>query len=55
MKILSGTRFQWIAYHIGTKVFSGSGGGTYTSEQGKYTETIDFFSRDNDRVGAVTL
>lgn len=53
MKILSGTRFQWIAYHTGTKAFSGTGGGTYTTENGKYVETIDFFSRDNSRVGAV--
>ncbi len=52
MKILSGTRFQWIAYHTGTKAFSGTGGGTYTTENGKYTETIDFFSRDKSRVGA---
>ena len=52
MKILSGTRFQWIAYHTGTKAFSGTGGGTYTTQDGKYVETIDFFSRDNSRVGA---
>ncbi len=53
MKILSGTRFQWIAYNTETKQFMGTGGGTYTTVDGKYTETIDFFSRDNDRVGAV--
>ncbi len=52
MKILSGTRFQWIAYNNETKEFFGTGGGTYTTENGKYTETIDFFSRDNSRVGA---
>ena len=52
MKILSGTRFQWIAYNIETKEFKGTGGGTYTTENGKYTETIEFFSRDNSRVGA---
>jgi hypothetical protein len=52
MKILSGTRFQWIAYNIETKEFFGTGGGTYTSVNGKYTETIDVFSRDNSRVGA---
>ncbi|NND07798.1 MAG: membrane or secreted protein [Saprospiraceae bacterium] len=53
MKIMSGTRFQWIAYDTATKKFSGSGGGTYTSTDGKYVETIDFFSKDNNRVGAV--
>jgi hypothetical protein len=52
MKILSGTRFQWIAYNVDTKEFSGTGGGNYTTENGKYTENIEFFSRDNTRVGA---
>ena len=31
---------------------SGTGGGTYTTRDGKYTEIIEFFSRDNSRVGA---
>ncbi len=52
MKILSGTRFQWIAYNSETGDFMGTGGGTYTTENGKYTEHIQFFSRDNSRVGA---
>lgn len=52
MKILSGTRFQWIAYNTDTKQFFGTGGGTYTTVNGKYTENIEFFSRDNSRVGA---
>jgi hypothetical protein len=52
MKILSGTRFQWIAYNVETKNFSGTGGGTYTTINGKYTENILFFSRDSSRVGA---
>jgi len=52
MKILSGTRFQWIAYNVETKEFMGTGGGTYTTVDGIYTENIDFFSRDNSRVGA---
>lgn len=51
MKILSGTRFQWIAYNTETKQFMGSGGGTYTTIDGKYTENIEFFSRDDSRVG----
>lgn len=51
MKILSGTRFQWIAYNVETKEFFGSGGGTYTTENGKYTENIEFFSRDASTVG----
>ena len=52
MKILSGTRFQWIAYNTQTGEFFGTGGGTYTTKRGQYTENIGFFSRDNARVGA---
>ena len=52
MKILSGKYFQWIAYNVETKEFFGTGGGTYTSKEGKYIEEIGFFSRDNSRVGA---
>ncbi|WP_075350204.1 hypothetical protein [Algoriphagus marinus] len=52
VKILSGGRFQWIAFNSETKEFSGTGGGTYTAKDGKYVETITFFSRDDSRVGA---
>jgi len=52
MKILSGTRFQWIAYNTETKAFKGSGGGRYTTDNGRYIEYIEFFSRDDSRVGA---
>lgn len=51
MKILSGTRFQWIAYNVETRQFFGTGGGTYTTEDGRYTENLEFFSRDDKRVG----
>ncbi|WP_040757307.1 DUF4488 domain-containing protein [Winogradskyella psychrotolerans] len=51
MKILSGTRFQWIAYNTETKQFMGTGGGTYTTINGVYTESIEFFSKDDSRVG----
>ena len=52
LKLLSGKRFQWIAFNVETKEFSGTGGGTYTTEDGTYTENIEFFSRDRSRVGA---
>ncbi|WP_194852571.1 membrane or secreted protein [Nonlabens antarcticus] len=52
MKILSGTRFQWIAYNTETKEFMGTGGGSYTTVDGVYTENIEFFSKDDSRVGA---
>lgn len=51
MKLLSGTRFQWIAYNTETKQFMGTGGGTYTTIDGKYTENIEFFSRDDSKAG----
>jgi hypothetical protein len=52
IKLLTATRFQWIAINIETKEFFGTGGGTYTFANGKYTENIEFFSRDSSRVGA---
>jgi hypothetical protein len=52
IKILSATRFQWAAIDPATKLFAGTGGGRYTFENGKYTEHIEFFSRDSSRVGA---
>jgi hypothetical protein len=51
-KMLTGGKFQWVAIDPGKKQFSGTGGGSYTFKDGKYTENIEFFSRDNSRVGA---
>ena len=51
MKILSGTRFQWIAYNTETKQFMGTGGGTYTTINGDYIENIEFFSKDDSKAG----
>lgn len=51
MKILSGTCFQWIAYNTETKQFMGTGGGTYTTANGAYTENIAFFSKDDSKAG----
>ena len=52
VKILTSSRFQWAAIDPGTKQFMGTGGGTYTFSNGKYTENIEFFSRDSSRVGS---
>ena len=52
LKVLVDGTFQWIAYHTETFKFSGTGGGTYSAQNGTYTEAIEFFSRDNSRVGA---
>lgn len=51
-KMLTGTKFQWVAIDPAKKQFSGTGGGSYTFQNGKYTEQIEFFSRDGSRVGA---
>jgi hypothetical protein len=51
LKLLTGNRFQWAAINPETKQFMGTGGGTYTAINGKYTEKLEFFSRDNNRVG----
>ncbi|WBL25528.1 hypothetical protein [Zunongwangia sp. HGR-M22] len=52
IKILNGTRFQWIAYNSATGEFFATGGGTYSASYGKYIENIEFFSKDDFRVGA---
>ncbi len=51
IKILTDTRFQWAAFNSETGEFFGTGGGTYTAEEGKYMEHIEFFSSDRSRVG----
>ena len=52
MKILIDGFFQWIAFNTETFRFSGSGGGEYEAVDGKYIEKIQYFSRDDSRVGA---
>lgn len=52
LKFLKDGYFQWIAYNTETMDFRGSGGGRYAADNGKYTEVIQFFSRDDSRVGA---
>ena len=52
MKVLNNGFFQWIAFNTETFRFSGSGGGEYEAVDGKYIEKIQYFSRDDSRVGA---
>ena len=52
IKLMSGTRFQWVAIDPAVKGFYGTGGGKYTVKDGKYTEQIEFFPKDNNRVGS---
>ena len=51
MKILVEGYFQWIAFNTESFSFHGTGGGTYNASEGIYTEIIDYFSRDNNKVG----
>lgn len=51
IKLLTGNTFQWAAINTASREFFGTGGGTYTFQNGKYTEQIQFFSRDSSRVG----
>lgn len=52
LKYLQDGRFQWIAYDTNKMQFKGTGGGNYISVNGVYKENIEYFSRDNARVGA---
>ncbi len=52
LKFLKDGTFQWIAYDTESFQFSGTGGGSYSSKDNVYTEHIEFFSKDNSRVGA---
>ena len=52
LKFLLDGRFQWIAFDTEGMQFKGTGGGSFSSVNGIYTEDIEYFSRDNNRVGA---
>lgn len=53
MKLLLDGYFQWTAFDTASMRFMGSGGGTYTAQDGNYVETLQYFSRDNSKVGKV--
>ena len=53
MKLLLDGYFQWTAFDTASMRFMGSGGGTYNAQDGKYVETLEYFSRDNSKVGKV--
>lgn len=55
VKLVSGTRFQWIVFDTVEKTFYKTGGGTYNFKNGKYTERIEFLSSDNNRVGTTQI
>jgi len=51
LKLVSEKRYQWITFDAVTRAFVGTGGGTYTFTEGKYTEIIEFFAGNDSRVG----
>ena len=53
MKFLLDGHFQWTAFDTASMRFMGCGGGTYTAAEGAYIESLDYFSRDNSKVGKV--
>lgn len=53
MKLLLDGHFQWTAFDTASMRFMGSGGGTYTAQDGNYVESLEYFSRDNSKVGKV--
>ena len=53
LKFLLDGYFQWTAFDIESMRFIGSGGGTYSAQNREYIETLDYFSRDNRKVGKV--
>lgn len=53
MKLLLDGYFQWTAFDTASMRFMGSGGGTYTAVDGKYIERLEYFSRDDSKVGKV--
>jgi hypothetical protein len=53
MKLLLDGYFQWTAFDTASMRFMGSGGGTYTAQDGNYVETLEYFSRDNSKAGKV--
>ena len=53
LKFLLDGYFQWTAFDTESMRFMGSGGGTYSAQNKEYIETLDYFSRDNKKVGKV--
>lgn len=53
IKILKDGYFQWVALDTEKKEVYGTGGGNYLFQGGNYIEVIQFFSKDNARVGSV--
>lgn len=51
LKMLTNNRYQVLALNSETGKFVGSSGGTWTNDGNKYTEHIQFFSKDQSNVG----
>ncbi len=51
MKLLQNGHFQWTAFDTENFAFYGCGGGTYVAQDGEYVEALEYFSRDDTKVG----
>lgn len=51
MKFLIDGYFQWTAFDTKTYRFSGAGGGQFQAKNNTYEESIEYFSRDNSKIG----
>jgi hypothetical protein len=51
IKILSDTRFQWIAFDTISRKFVATAGGTYSITQTGYMESLEFYANADDKAG----
>ncbi|CAD5285182.1 putative Membrane or secreted protein [Imperialibacter sp. EC-SDR9] len=51
IKILSDTRFQWVAFDTISRKFVATAGGTYSVTQTGYVESLEFYANADDRIG----
>lgn len=51
LKLVTEKRYQWITFETASGSVASTGGGTYTYQNGNYTETIEFFAGNASRVG----
>src|SRR5690349_7531774 len=50
-KVFTTSRWSSVFFNKAEKKFDGAGGGTYSLQDAKYTETIEYYSWDSEAVG----
>lgn len=51
-KIFTGNRFAFVYFNPEKNTFTGAGGGTYTVNNGQFTETLEYLAMDSTAAGA---